>query len=83
MGGNYGWFTLLGASLGCHVETFEPVPANVALIQANLRSNPQLAARGATVQIHPHVVYPTAGVYTLSVPIPRLKVPHPTHSVPS
>ena len=73
VGGNYGWFTLLGASMGCDVVTFEPVPANVALIRTNLRNNPQLARQ--TVTIHPHVVHPTPGVYTLSVPIPRVNSP--------
>jgi FkbM family methyltransferase len=45
LGGNIGAFTVLAASLGANVKTFEPDPFNVAMIRKNLALN------GLTAQI--------------------------------
>lgn len=66
VGGNYGWYALLSATIGCEVITFEPVPAHVAIMRKALSLNPKLAGR---VQIHRAVVYDTQGVYNISVPV--------------
>ena len=39
VGGNFGWFALLAAALGCQVDAFEPVPWFVALLQYSTALN--------------------------------------------
>eukprot|EP00775_Hariotina_reticulata_P002154 gene2154-2472_t len=65
VGGNFGWFSILGASLGCRVTSFEPVPIFQAFFEYsacrnNLRS---------LITLHPAVVSnDTKRTYTLTVP---------------
>lgn len=39
IGGNIGYYTLAAASAGFHVNVFEPVPANAAMIQQSISKN--------------------------------------------
>jgi len=44
VGGNYGWFSLLGAAMGCHTDTIEPVPLFADLLEYNkVYNNPHLS----------------------------------------
>jgi FkbM family methyltransferase len=76
IGANYGWFTMLGVSLGCDVIAFEPVPANVALTRRNLANNPQFAS-ASRVELRRNVVHAASDgrTFTLSVPIPHVHSP--------
>lgn len=65
---------MFGAALGCEVITLEPVPANIALIRANLRNNADILGV-RVVDIYRNVVSSTPGNYTLSVPIPHVTSP--------
>ena len=68
VGGNYGYYTLWAAALGCNVEVVEPVAEYRAVIDRGLRSNPGFAQR---VRIHPRIVYDRTGInMTLRVPVP-------------
>eukprot|EP00747_Dinoflagellata_sp_TGD_P104622 gnl/TRDRNA2_/TRDRNA2_169294_c0_seq1.p1 gnl/TRDRNA2_/TRDRNA2_169294_c0~~gnl/TRDRNA2_/TRDRNA2_169294_c0_seq1.p1 ORF type:complete len:291 (+),score=35.83 gnl/TRDRNA2_/TRDRNA2_169294_c0_seq1:71-874(+) len=50
IGGNIGWYTFNLASAGWKVLTFEPMPKNLALMNATLCQNPHLASK---IQILP------------------------------
>ncbi|GAX85604.1 hypothetical protein CEUSTIGMA_g13019.t1 [Chlamydomonas eustigma] len=39
VGGNFGWFSVLGAAMGCRVIAFEPVPHFRAFLEYNLHLN--------------------------------------------
>lgn len=39
VGGNFGWFSLLSASMGCHVVSWEPVPYFAAFFKYSLLAN--------------------------------------------
>ena len=69
VGGNYGWYSLFSAALGCSVVTFEPVAEYRAIISAGLARNPGFAQR---VKLYPHLVTdsPTPRNFTLRVPVP-------------
>jgi len=45
IGGNIGYFSLIMAHAGWNVTTFEPMAPNLAMLNASLCLNPQLAAR--------------------------------------
>ncbi|KAI8471235.1 MAG: hypothetical protein J3K34DRAFT_458460 [Monoraphidium minutum] len=66
VGGNFGWFSVFAATLGCNVVAFEPVPQFRAFFEYNLARN-NLEDR---VQIRPTVAvaYPGRGNYTVVVP---------------
>lgn len=49
IGGNIGYFTFVLAQAGWNVTTFEPIPKNVALMQATLCQNPHLKSK---IDIH-------------------------------
>ncbi len=66
VGGNFGWYTLLGLSLGCRAVTFEPVAAYRRVLRLAASLNPGFASR---LTLHPNVVYPSPGNYTLTVPL--------------
>ena len=68
VGSNYGWYSLLSASLGCSVAVFEPVAEFREVLALGLRLNAQLSER---VRVYPNIVYDTAGLnMTLRVPVP-------------
>ena len=50
-GGNFGWYALLAAALGCRVDTFEPVPWFAALIEYT-RSHLNDAQIGQRIAMH-------------------------------
>lgn len=45
VGGNFGWFALLGAATGCVVDSIEPISWFSALIKEQKSLNPSLAAK--------------------------------------
>jgi hypothetical protein len=65
VGGNFGWFSTLGASLGCRVTSFEPVPIFQAFFEYSAcRNNLR-----HLITLHPAVVSnDTSRNYTLTVP---------------
>ena len=65
VGGNFGWYTLYSAALGCSVVVFEPVPAYQEVIKLGLSLNPGFASR---VQLYGNVVYDQPGTFALNVP---------------
>ena len=67
VGGNYGWYTLFSAALGCNVIVFEPVEQFRSVIFTGLARNPGFATR---VNVRPNIVYDRPGSYTLRVPVP-------------
>eukprot|EP00884_Botryococcus_braunii_P020614 jgi/Botrbrau1/7236/Bobra.0021s0020.1 len=64
VGGNFGWYTLLAASLGCRVMVWEPVP----LFRAFLEFGLQLNHLHALVDLHRAVVSPDPGPHKVLVP---------------
>ena len=51
IGGNIGYYTLAAAKAGFHVDVFEPVPLNAAMIQASLTAN-----KLYDVNVHTHAL---------------------------
>jgi FkbM family methyltransferase len=52
LGGNVGAFTVLAASKGCTVATFEPDPLNVEMIRQNLKLNSLRASMHGAAVVH-------------------------------
>ena len=68
VGGNFGWYTLFSAALGCSVLVVEPVKEYRAVIAAGLNNNPGFAQR---VRVDDRVVHDRSGLnLTLRVPVP-------------
>ena len=65
VGSNYGWYTLLAASLGCDVLAVDPVPSYQRILKRNLDEN-GLQHR---VTMRRAVVYNERGTFNVSVPI--------------
>ena len=78
IGGNYGWFTLFSAALGCSVDVFEPVPAYKEALRLGLALNEGFAPR---VDVHAHLVHdgPPGQKFTLVVPEPLASL----HTLPT
>eukprot|EP00441_Pelagodinium_beii_P041108 CAMPEP_0197635048 /NCGR_PEP_ID=MMETSP1338-20131121/10975_1 /TAXON_ID=43686 ORGANISM="Pelagodinium beii, Strain RCC1491" /NCGR_SAMPLE_ID=MMETSP1338 /ASSEMBLY_ACC=CAM_ASM_000754 /LENGTH=373 /DNA_ID=CAMNT_0043207027 /DNA_START=16 /DNA_END=1133 /DNA_ORIENTATION=+ len=53
VGGNMGYFTFMLANAGWNVQTFEPLPTNIALFNATMCANPQFGSR---VTLHEHAL---------------------------
>ena len=65
VGANFGWYSILAASMGCRVLAFEPVPQFRAFLEYNVHLN----GLGNLVQITPNVVSNVSGAsLTLIVP---------------
>ena len=64
VGGNFGWFTLMGAASNCNVDTFEPVPWFNRLLRKNVESN----EFEDKVVVHDVIVSNKPGELSMSVP---------------
>ena len=72
VGGNYGYYTLYSAALGCSVVVFEPVDAYQEIMRLGLALNPGFASK---VRLFGNVVYDLPGEYDLNVPTPTPRKP--------
>lgn len=67
VGGNFGWYALLAAAIGCKVDSFEPVPWFLALFEYSMALNEGLASK---INLHKRTVGAGAGEQrTLVVPL--------------
>jgi FkbM family methyltransferase len=63
VGANFGWFSILAASMGCRVLAFEPVPHFRAFFEYNVHLN----GLGKLIDIRSNVVSSKSGVNTAMV----------------
>eukprot|EP00933_Yihiella_yeosuensis_P060613 TRINITY_DN63361_c0_g1_i1.p1 TRINITY_DN63361_c0_g1~~TRINITY_DN63361_c0_g1_i1.p1 ORF type:complete len:388 (-),score=42.68 TRINITY_DN63361_c0_g1_i1:289-1452(-) len=70
IGGNYGWYALLMASLGCEVDTFEPVPWFASLIEFSKDvANPENVS--SRIRVHKDVIIGRASGFEKTLVVPR------------